>query len=232
MRKATRFFWSFAIMTVLTVVQRLFLVRTDTGKQWAIMTMWSELCSWLSRGSDGLVGADQPVTMTTALQGSQSPATIKDQRRGWSRIRSTSKFAGGVVVGASLTCALAAAAPGSRHNGAFWSRLGNQDKAAYVAGYSDAAHFSIDKIDKLKLAGAVLQWRNANKILAQTARGLDISDLSAATLIAYLDKVYSNPRYDDFDMGIAIELAARRGIDARWSSREVLPPVTNPNLER
>jgi hypothetical protein len=66
----------------------------------------------------------------------------------------------------------------------------------------------------------------ANKILAQVARGLDISGLPAPALIAYLDKLYSNPRYADFDVGIAIELAAMRGIDAQSASSKV-PPLTN-----
>ena len=131
------------------------------------------------------------------------------------------KFAAGVIVGASFGCALAAAASQvSRHDGAFWSRLGNQDKAAYVAGYSDATHSSLAKLDNLKLAAGVFHWKGANKILAQVARGLDISGLPAPALIAYLDKVYSNRRYGDFDVGIAIELAAMRGIDAQSPASE------------
>ncbi len=158
---------------------------------------------------------------------------IKDQRRSWGRPGSMSKFAAGVVVGASLSCALAAVAQVSRHDGAFWSRLGNPDKAAYVAGYSDATHSSLGKLANLKLAAGVFHWKGANKILAQVARELDISGLPAPALIAYLDKVYSNSRYCDFDVGIAIELAAMRGIDAQSPSSEV-PPVTpaSPDLER
>src|SRR5690242_18191056 len=109
-----------------------------------------------------------------------------------------SKFAAGVFVGASLGCALAAAAQDSRHDGAFWSKLGNQDKAAYVAGYSDATHSSLGKLENLRLAAGVFHWKGADKILAHVARGLDISGLPAPALIAYLDKVYSNPRYGDF----------------------------------
>lgn len=108
-------------------------------------------------------------------------------------------------MGASFGCALAAAAQVSRHNGAFWSRLGNHDKAAYVAGYSDATHCSLGKLDKLRLAAGVFYWKGADKILAQVARGRDISGLPAPALIAYLDKVYSNPRYGDFDVEVAIE---------------------------
>jgi hypothetical protein len=131
------------------------------------------------------------------------------------------RFAAGVAIGASLGCALAAAAQVPRHDGAFWSRLGSRDKAAYVAGYSDAAHANLGKLDNLKLAAGVFHWKGANKILAQVARGLDISGLPAPALIAYLDKVYSNPMYGDFDVENAIELAAMRGIDAQPGAREV-----------
>lgn len=145
-------------------------------------------------------------------------------KRNWplsSYMGNMARFAAGVVIGASLGCALAAAAEVSRHDGAFWSRLGSRDKTAYVAGYSDAAHSSLDKLDNLKLAAGVFHWKGANKILTQVARGLDISGLPAPALIAYLDKVYSNPRYGDFDVEIAIEAAAMRGIDAQPPSREV-----------
>jgi hypothetical protein len=143
------------------------------------------------------------------------------------------KFAAGVVVGASLGCTLAAAGQVSHHDGAFWSRLGNQDKRAYVAGYSDATHFSLGKLDNLSHAAGVFHWKGAKRILAQVARGLGISGLPTPALIAYLDKVYSNPRFGDFDVRIAIELAAMRGIDARSPSSEVpaVMPVS-PDLKR
>jgi hypothetical protein len=148
-------------------------------------------------------------------------------------MESMGKFAGGVVVGVSLGCALAAAAQVPRHDGAFWGRLDNQDKAAYVAGYSDATHSSLGKLYNLKLAAGVFHWKGANKILAQVARGLDISGLPAAGLINYLDRVYSDPRYSDFNLETAIELAAMRGIDQQSASSEV-PVVTlaSPVLKR
>jgi hypothetical protein len=130
------------------------------------------------------------------------------------------RFGAGVVVGASLGCALAAGAQVSRHDSAFWSRLGNQDRAAYLAGYSDASNCTLSKLDNLRVAAGVFHWKGAGKVLAQVARGLDMSGLSAPVLIAYLDKVYSNPRYGDFDVGNAIELAAMRGIDAQSPASE------------
>jgi hypothetical protein len=163
----------------------------------------------------------------------ERPIEIKDRRRGWRRMGSMAKFAAGVVVGASLGGALAVAAQVSRHDGVFWSRLGNQDKAAYVAGFSDATNSSLGKLDNLRLAAGAFHWKAANKILAQVAHGLDISGLPAPALIAYLDKLYSNPRYGDVDVGIAIELAAMRGIGAQSASSEVpaLAPAS-PDLKR
>jgi hypothetical protein len=130
-------------------------------------------------------------------------------RRG--RIGSTIKFAAGVVVGATLSGVLASAAQLSRHDGAFWNQLANQDKAAYVAGYSDATHTSLGKLDSLKLAAAAFHWKGASKILSQVARELDVSGLGANDLTAYLDSVYANPRYKDFDVAMALQLAAMRG---------------------
>ncbi len=155
---------------------------------------------------------------------------IKGQHRGWER---TVRFGAGVVVGASLGCALAATAQVSRHDGAFWSRLGNQDRAAYVEGYSDASYCTLGKLDKLRVAAGVFHWKGANKVLAQVARGLDLSGLPAPVLIAYLDKVYSNPRYGDFDVGNAIELAAMSGIDPQSPANEasaVMPATEVPRV--
>src|ERR1051326_4315208 len=118
---------------------------------------------------------------------------IKYRHREWRRTRSMSKFAGGVAVGVSLSCALAAAAQVSSHDGAFWSQLGHQDKAAYVAGYSDATHSTPGKLDTLKVADGVFDWKGADKILAQVERGVDISPLSGPALIGYLDKFYTTP---------------------------------------
>ncbi len=138
---------------------------------------------------------------------------------------SMGKFVAGLIVGAGLSCTLAATAQVPHHDGVFWGRLDNQDKAAYVEGYSDAAHSSLGKLDNLKLAAGVFHWKGADKILAQVARGLDISSLPTPGLIAYLDSVYSDPRYGNFELGTAIELAAMRGIDAQATSIKV-PGVT------
>jgi hypothetical protein len=157
----------------------------------------------------------------------------KVQRRSCWQIGSMGEFAAGVIIGAILSCALASAAQVSRHDGSFWNRLGKQDKAAYVAGYSDAAHTSLGKLDSLKLAAAAFHWKGANKILSQLARELDVSGLEANDLTAYLDSVYSNPRYGDFDVAMALELAAMRGTSSKSPSNGVPPAASNaPDVKR
>jgi hypothetical protein len=137
------------------------------------------------------------------------------QHRGWGRFDGMIRFAAGVVVGASLSCALASAAQVARHDGAFWKGLGKKDKTAYVSGYSDAAHASLGKLDQLKVAAGLFHWKGAGKILDQVARGLDTSDLPPQDLVAFLDNVYFNSRYGDFDVANAIELAAMRGTGSK-----------------
>ena len=135
---------------------------------------------------------------------------IKFQRRRWRRLGGTVQFAVGIAVGASLSCALASAAQVSHHDGAFWGRLGSLDKTAYVTGYSEAMHTSFGKLDSLKVAAGVFHWKGADRILGQIARELDMSGLPTDRLVASLNKIYSNPRYTDFDVANEIELAALR----------------------
>lgn len=144
--------------------------------------------------------------------------TSKSQSRTSGRLSGMIKFAAGVVAGASLTCAVASATQVINHDGLFWKGLGNQDKTAYVNGYSDAMHTSLGKLDNLKVAASLFHWKGANKILNQLARGLDLSGLPPERVVAYLNNVYSNPRYGDFDVAMAIEAATMRGIDLKGVS--------------
>lgn len=148
------------------------------------------------------------------------------QRRGSGRFEGMVKFAAGVVVGASLSCALASAAQVARHDGVFWKGLGNQDKTAYVDGYSDAMHTGLGKLDQLRVAAALFHWKGAGKILNEAERGLDMSSLSDHDLVAYLDNVYSSRQYGDFDVANAIELAAMRGLGGK-SASQVLPKASD-----
>jgi hypothetical protein len=140
---------------------------------------------------------------------------IRGQRRVSGRFEGMVKFAAGVVVGASLSCALASASQIARHDGGFWKSLRGQDKTAYVDGYSDAMHTSLGKLDQLKIAAALFHWKGAGKILKQVERGMDLTNLPAKDLVAYLDNIYSNRKYGDFDVANAIELAVMRGVDAQ-----------------
>ena len=66
-------------------------------------------------------------------------------------------------MGATLTCAAASATQMSHHDGLFWKGLGNQDKTAYVNGYSDAMHASLGKLDNLKVAAALFHWKGVRQ---------------------------------------------------------------------
>jgi hypothetical protein len=145
------------------------------------------------------------------------------QPRGSGNFYGLVKFAAGVIAGASLGCALASAAQLVRHDGVFWKALDKQDKAAYIDGYSDAASLSLGKLDQLKVAADLFHWKGANKILDQLKRGLDLSGLPAHDLALYLDNVYSNPQYSDFDVANAIELAVMRDIVAKPSAPQDAP---------
>ncbi len=109
------------------------------------------------------------------------------------------------------------------HDGNFWKGLSKPDKSAYVDGYSDAAQASLGKLDQLKVAAGLFHWKGADKILAQLAHGLDISALSGEEMVSYLDKIYQNPRYGDFDVSNAIDLAVMRGIDPSLMSHKQSP---------
>jgi hypothetical protein len=158
--------------------------------------------------------------------------TSKSQPRLSGRITGMFKFAGGVIVGASLTCAVASATQVSNHDGLFWKGLGNQDKTAYVDGFTDAMHSSLGKLDNLKVAAALFHWKGANKILNELARGLDMSGLPPQRVVAYLNDVYSNPRYGDFDVSMAIEAASMRGVALKAASDSTSSPAaasSNPS---
>ncbi len=141
-------------------------------------------------------------------------------RRLSARFEGMVKFAAGVIAGAGLSCALASASPVSRHDGAFWKSLGAQGKTHYVDGYSDAMHTSRGKLEQLKIASTLFHWKGAGKILDRIERGMDLSDLPAANLIGYLDDIYSNRQYGDFDIANAIELALMRGADSHAAAQQ------------
>src|SRR5262249_26073940 len=135
--------------------------------------------------------------------------------RGSGRFSGIVNFASGVFLGLTLGGVLASAGQPGRHDGMFWKGLASHDKTAYVTGYSDAARASLSKFDQLKVAAALFHWKDAIKVLDQVSRGMDLSNLPANDLVAYLDSLYSNSRYGDFEVANAIELAVMRGVDAQ-----------------
>jgi hypothetical protein len=81
MRRVIPLLWPVAIMAALTLLQRLFLVEADSGKQWAVMAAWFGLCNWFLRSpKTRLVPAHQPQT-TTAPPSARHTFRLRAQPR-------------------------------------------------------------------------------------------------------------------------------------------------------
>lgn len=120
------------------------------------------------------------------------------------------KFIGGVVLGFLMSCALAFASQNLDHNGVFWNRLNSSAKAGYVDGYSDAMQVSVGKLGILSSAADLFHWRGAHKIIHQLARDLSVSGVTPAEAVKRLNKLYSNRKYAELDLGQALELVVIR----------------------
>ena len=116
------------------------------------------------------------------------------------------KFVAGVVLGVMVSCGVGMAAPSFDHNGIFWTRLSNQAKTGYINGYSDAMQVSVGKLDSLSIAADLFHWKGANKIIRQLTRELSMSELTPDQAVGKLDKLYSNPKYSELDLGQAMQL--------------------------
>jgi hypothetical protein len=127
------------------------------------------------------------------------------------RARGVANFAAGMIVSAILSCGLGFAAQGSGHNGSYWSGLPQPARITYVEGYTDAMQTSIKKLQSLEVAADLLHWKGSKKILAQVARELNISGRSAEDLMHCVDKIYSDAKYRELELGTAMQLAATRG---------------------
>jgi hypothetical protein len=127
------------------------------------------------------------------------------------RASEPARFVGGLIVGAILSCAVGFAAQGSGHDGSYWSGLPQLARMTYIEGYADAMQTSIGKLQSLGVAADLLHWKGSKKILAQVARELNISGHSAKDLMHYVDKVYSDPKYHELELGMAMQLATTRG---------------------
>lgn len=123
------------------------------------------------------------------------------------------KFIAGVVLGFVASSAVGMATPGFDHNGIFWAKLSNQAKTGYINGYGDAMQVSVGKLDSLGIAADLFHWKGANKIIRQLTRELSTSELTPDQAVNKLDKLYSNPKYSELDLGQALQLLAARPLD-------------------
>jgi hypothetical protein len=81
MRKVTPFLSSVAIMIVLSLLQRLFLVESDIGKQWAVVAVWFGLCNWFLRSpKPSLLAAQQLETAMAPSPRPAGPGDVRDQK--------------------------------------------------------------------------------------------------------------------------------------------------------
>jgi hypothetical protein len=69
-----------------------------------------------------------------------------------------------------------------------------------------AAQVSAGKLDSLSLAADLFHWRGANKIIKQLSSELSTADLTPDQAMKKLDKLYSNPKYGELDLGQAFQL--------------------------
>jgi hypothetical protein len=81
------------------------------------------------------------------------------------RARGLAKFAGGVIVGAILSCSPGFAGQGAHHNGSYWNGLPHLARIAYIEGYADAMQTSIGKLQSLGVAAELLHWKGSKKIV-------------------------------------------------------------------
>jgi hypothetical protein len=130
------------------------------------------------------------------------------------------KFIAGVVVGFGLSCGIGLASSSAEHNGIFWQQLTNPAKTGYINGYRDAMDVSVQQVNTLSIAASYLHWKSGDKIIAQLARELSMSDIKPDEAVHKLDSLYSNPKYSQLDLGQALQLllaqtaeTARNGSD-------------------
>ena len=133
------------------------------------------------------------------------------------------KFAAGVLLGFTLSCAFGFAAQGLDHNGLFWNRLDGSAKQGYVNGYSDAMQVSVGKLDNLQFAADLFRWKGAKKIIRQLSHELAVADQRPEEILKGLNKLYADRKYSDLDIGSAVYLAMRGA-----QSTEASAPANNP----
>ena len=116
------------------------------------------------------------------------------------------KFIVGVVVGFGFSCGIGLASPGLEHNGIFWLRLTNPAKTGYINGYRDAMDVSVQEVNTLSIAASYLHWKSGDKIVRQLTQELSMNNVKPDEAVRKLDSLYSNPKYNQLDLGQALQL--------------------------
>jgi hypothetical protein len=135
------------------------------------------------------------------------------------------RFVAGVIAGFVLSCGWAFATEDLSHNGAFWMGLDSSGKRGYVTGYTDAMKISVGKLENLEIAAELFRWKSARKIIRQVSRELQVADVGPEHLMQQLDRLYSDRKYSDLDLGSALQLV---NISVENSSEK--PRKTGQNL--
>ncbi len=120
------------------------------------------------------------------------------------------RFVTGVITGFILSCSLALATEDLSHNGMFWMGLDPSGKRGYVTGYADAMKISVGKLENLEIAAELFRWKSARKIIRQVSRELRVADVGTENLMQQLDRLYSDRKYSDLDLGSALQLVNLR----------------------
>jgi hypothetical protein len=120
------------------------------------------------------------------------------------------KFSVGVVLGFLASWGIGFAAPNYSHNGSFWNGLNGSAKAGYINGYGDAMEVSAGKLDSLTIAADLFHWKGADKIIRQLSHELAMTDIAPDAAVRGLDRLYSNPKYSELDLGQALQLLAAK----------------------
>jgi hypothetical protein len=134
------------------------------------------------------------------------------------------RFVSGVITGFILSCSLALATEDLSHNGTFWLALDSSGKRGYVTGYADAMKISVGKLENLEIAADLFRWKSARKIISQVSRELRVADVGTENLMQQLDRLYSDRKYSDLDLGSALQL-----VNLRAENQPEKPGAVGPN---
>jgi len=105
-----------------------------------------------------------------------------------------------------LGCATLLAATVETHGGEFWRSMSPAAKKIYVDGYADGVDLSVAKIEQLTSAAELFQWKDAKRIIRQLETDLAMPSGEDEQIVAALDKLYSDPQYNELEIAGALAL--------------------------